>query len=381
MMHSAKDRLDYPAKSSTASKALDPPFLPDDEIDFLGFTENYFICFIDIVNSTNTVSGICNSDGIRKYYGIFLNTIAKIARDYTGQVLKNVGDSLIVYFPNTSNATSSYEFKIAMSCCIEMLNAHDSINLLTRVGNVPSIDYRMSADYGKVEVARSRSSKEKDLMGQTMNVCAKMNSKARPRGLVIGGDLYEILHSLKYPFKDFYDFHLIGEHSSGLRFKYPIFAVEAKYDITKYRLNDDADSNIGGALNQIHKRNQGKYKIMIVDDEPDILITYKSMLNDEELFEVDTFTSSTEALQQLFSTGFDPYDLVITDIRMPPPNGFQLYNIIRSMNNKAQVLLITAYDILEEVASAFPDIKHEQVLKKPVSKADLLRKARLLCAA
>lgn len=370
-----------PAESSASSKDLDSRFLSEDEIDFLGYTENYFICFIDIVNSTNTISGICDSDGIRKYYGIFLNTIAKIARNRGGRIMKNVGDSLIVYFPNTSNAMNSDEFQIAMSCCMEMLNAHNSMNLFTRIGNLPSIDYRMSADYGKVEVARSRSSKENDLMGQTMNVCAKMNSKAKPQGLVIGGDLYEILKALKFPFKDFYNFQQIGEYSSGLRFKYPIFAVNAKNHVIKHPVKDGVNNNIGGALNQIYRVNPSKYRIMIVDDEEDIVLTYKSMLEGEELFEVDTFVSSKEALQQLFSTGFVPYDLVITDIKMPPPNGFQLYNIIKSLNNNVQVLFITAYDILEEVASGFPDIKHEHVLKKPVSKPDLLRKAKLLCAA
>jgi CheY-like chemotaxis protein len=371
------------AKSSGSSKDLDNHFLLNDEIDFLGYAENYFICFTDIVNSTNIISGICDSGGIRKYYGIFLNTIAKIARNYGGRVMKNVGDSIIVYFPKTLDASNSDEFQIAMSCCMEMLNAHNSINLLTRIGNLPSIDYRMSADYGKFEIARSRSSKENDLMGQTMNVCVKMNSKAKPQGLVIGGDLYEILNALKFPFRDFYNFQQVGEYSSGLRFKYPIFAVSEKNSriaILHPAAKDDAN-NRGGALNKIYRENKNRYRIMIVDDELDIVLTYKSMLEDEELFEVDTFVSSQEALQQLFSTGFIPYDLVITDIRMPPPNGFQLYNIIKSLNNNVQVLFITAYDILEEVASGFPDIKHENVLKKPVSKPDLLRKAKLLCAA
>ncbi|HEX2557191.1 MAG TPA: response regulator, partial [Nitrososphaera sp.] len=162
-----------------------------------------------------------------------------------------------------------------------------------------------------------------------------------------------------------------------------IFAVSEKNSriaILHPAAKDDAN-NRGGALNKIYRENKNRYRIMIVDDELDIVLTYKSMLEDEELFEVDTFVSSQEALQQLFSTGFIPYDLVITDIRMPPPNGFQLYNIIKSLNNNVQVLFITAYDILEEVASGFPDIKHENVLKKPVSKPDLLRKAKLLCAA
>jgi len=40
---------------------------------------------------------------------------------------------------------------------------------------LPSLDYRISADYGIVQVARSKSLQCDDLFGSTVNVCAKIN--------------------------------------------------------------------------------------------------------------------------------------------------------------------------------------------------------------
>lgn len=363
---------DLPRKGSSLESGAS--LSHEDEIDFLGYSKSYCICFIDIVNSTKTISCIDNSVGIRKYYGIFLNTVARIAREHEGKILKSAGDSLILYFPNTADTAYHDAFNMVMKCGLEILGAHESMNLIANFQQLPRIDYRISADYGKVEVAKSRSSTEYDLLGNTMNICAKMNSKAEPQGFVIGSDLYEILRSSKFPFDSHYDFHPIGEYSTGLRYNYPIFSVHKRRDPSHnwpytHRANNQRD---GAALI--------KHRIMIIDDEPDVLLTYKSMLEDEVVFEVETYTSSQDALQRLFAKGTSSYDLIITDIRMPPPNGLQLYNIIKSLNKQTRVLLITAYDVIEEVVSMLPDIKHEHVLKKPISKPDLIREVRLCTA-
>ena len=60
---------------------------------------------------------------------------------------------------------------------------------------------------------------------------------------------------------------------------------------------------------------------MVVDDEPDVAFALKATLEENELFQVDTFHDAKSALAQ-----FRPenYDLAILDIRMPKMNGFQL---------------------------------------------------------
>jgi len=48
-----------------------------DEISFIG-AQDCCVCFVDIVNSTRITSSINNSEKVRKYYEIFLNTMAAI---------------------------------------------------------------------------------------------------------------------------------------------------------------------------------------------------------------------------------------------------------------------------------------------------------------
>ena len=89
--------------------------LNDDQITFINYTHKYCIAIIDIVNSTKITENLPNSEQIRKYYSIFLNTMASIIKQYNGKVIKNAGDCLIYYFPktvgiinNSSNSRNSY---------------------------------------------------------------------------------------------------------------------------------------------------------------------------------------------------------------------------------------------------------------------------------
>jgi len=52
---------------------------------------------------------------------------------------------------------------------------------------------------GKNIVAKSTNSDGYDLFGHTMNICAKINSKAPPNGMVIGNALYQVLKSFSSP--------------------------------------------------------------------------------------------------------------------------------------------------------------------------------------
>ena len=58
---------------------------------------------------------------------------------------------------------------------------------------------------------------------------------------------------------------------------------------------------------------QKNSRILLVDDEPDIILVMKLVL-EENGFKVDSFTDASEALEN-FRTGI--YDLVIIDVKMP----------------------------------------------------------------
>ena len=75
-------------------------------------------------------------------------------------------------------------FNDVLECCITMIEARNTINQKMHEEELPSISYRISAEYGRVEVARSATSQSDDLFGQVMNICSKINSKALSNGIV-----------------------------------------------------------------------------------------------------------------------------------------------------------------------------------------------------
>ena len=170
-----------------------------EEITFLNRSMNCCIGFVDMVNSTKVTAEISDRRKIGKYYSIFINTMAILAKNYGAKIIKSAGDALIFYFPETSDSNNERGFKDILECFTTMILAHDIINAKLHSENLPSVSYRISADYGKVEVATSTSSKGgEDLFGSTMNICAKINSMAEPNGIVIGGDLYQIIKSFSF---------------------------------------------------------------------------------------------------------------------------------------------------------------------------------------
>jgi DNA-binding response OmpR family regulator len=107
--------------------------------------------------------------------------------------------------------------------------------------------------------------------------------------------------------------------------------------------------------------------IMLVDDQADMLFTYRSFLEGQG-FKVHSFTDPTVALRQFATEDASKYDLVIMDIRMPQLNGLQLYQRLRAINSSVRILFVTALDAADELISLLPDVAANQVIMKPVSR-------------
>ena len=110
---------------------------------------------------------------------------------------------------------------------------------------------------------------------------------------------------------------------------------------------------------------------MIVDDEPDITAVLKRAL-DQAGFKVDAFTDPREALAS-FAPG--RYAMLITDIRMPGINGFELYRQVKKRDDKIKVAFMTAFEIYEdEFKIVLPSLSISCFFKKPVSTKQLVER-------
>lgn len=120
-------------------------------------------------------------------------------------------------------------------------------------------------------------------------------------------------------------------------------------------------------------------RIMIVDDEADILSVIKRGLEAKKELEVEVFSSAEAALKSFEAHSQNYYDLIITDIRMPNMNGFELYRRIRELDISVRIAFITAFEInKEEFSKVIPSVEVTDFISKPVSIAILRAKIRVM---
>jgi CheY-like chemotaxis protein len=122
-------------------------------------------------------------------------------------------------------------------------------------------------------------------------------------------------------------------------------------------------------LNTERKENGIKKRILIVDDEVDITLSFNPALEDSGLFEVET---SNDPLVVLSNYKPNYYDLMLLDIRMPAMNGFELYEKIKKSDNKVKVCFNSPYDVdYNALREQFPSLEIdclilENIMRKPI---------------
>jgi YesN/AraC family two-component response regulator len=125
------------------------------------------------------------------------------------------------------------------------------------------------------------------------------------------------------------------------------------------------------------KKTSSPPRIMIVDDESDILSVIKRGLESKNDFMVDTFSKADDAIENFQDHPPNYYDLVITDIRMPKVNGFELYRRIKDTNPNMKIAFITAFEInKEEFSKVIPSVNVTHFISKPVSISKLREKIK-----
>ena len=118
--------------------------------------------------------------------------------------------------------------------------------------------------------------------------------------------------------------------------------------------------------------NNNYYKsIMAIDDEYDIVSVIQIYLQNHG-FKCSKFTNPYEALEH-FALNSKEYDVVISDIRMPGMNGYELVKQIKEINSQVKIILTSAFEVgKNELLDVLGDLKIDAFIQKPFSLPILL---------
>ena len=115
-------------------------------------------------------------------------------------------------------------------------------------------------------------------------------------------------------------------------------------------------------------------RLLLVDDEPDILETVKTLL-ELELPDVAVAVAATgEAALEMLHQG--RFDVMVTDYRMPGMDGATLAKEAARLWPEMALLMVTAYvdaKTLQEIRERAPDL---EVLPKPLVVEEFIAKVR-----
>ena len=103
--------------------------LPTEEICFIR-SDSFCVSFIKMAEPMDIAgnSHLVNSDKARRYYSIFLNTIAGIAKGFDAKIIKNIDDGLVCYFPKTSGHINDSAFNDVIGFGMTAMATRNTIN-------------------------------------------------------------------------------------------------------------------------------------------------------------------------------------------------------------------------------------------------------------
>jgi len=119
-------------------------------------------------------------------------------------------------------------------------------------------------------------------------------------------------------------------------------------------------------------------RVLLVDDEPELLEVYEGAL---ETLDCEIVKRSSSTLASL-AVLVEEFDLIVTDLKMPEMTGQELVNQIRSLDNAKKIpIIIVSGFIQDELKEQLEDTEDVQLISKPFSSNGLLELVRKLLNA
>ena len=124
------------------------------------------------------------------------------------------------------------------------------------------------------------------------------------------------------------------------------------------------------------KNKKNNTKILIVDDEEDITLSFKRILEIHG-FEVDVFNDSMLALSK-FKVNY--YDIALLDIKMPHIDGFDLYKKIKEIDKNIKICFLTASEAYYQQfrEKDYHELSRDLFIQKPIELEELLKRIAYL---
>jgi DNA-binding NtrC family response regulator len=108
-------------------------------------------------------------------------------------------------------------------------------------------------------------------------------------------------------------------------------------------------------------------RILLVDDDPGVLVSLSEALRDRH--EVTCCGDGGTALEWLREPGFE---IVVTDLKMPPPDGLQVLEAAQALDPPVPVIVLTAVDSARAAVNALR-LGARDFLVKPAVREDIVR--------
>lgn len=109
-------------------------------------------------------------------------------------------------------------------------------------------------------------------------------------------------------------------------------------------------------------------KLLVIDDEPAIREGVRRILESES-FQVETFASGHAALERIKQ---EPFDLVVTDLKMPGISGMEVLKAIKEIQPDLPVIFITGYSSVDSAVEVMK-LGAVDYIAKPFTPEEMLQ--------
>ena len=109
-------------------------------------------------------------------------------------------------------------------------------------------------------------------------------------------------------------------------------------------------------------------RLLVIDDEPNMLRLLQTILTGKTGYGVVTTNNPLEVGKLLQE---DSFDLVVTDLKMPLVDGLDLIDMVKQVDAKLPIIIITAYGTTESAQEAVTKGAYD-FITKPFRKETIL---------